>query len=92
MQVMAADAAINRLKRPISDDRRSMQVQQLSSQVAEQARMIQQLQAQALAPHPQHPNVSPAQQPVLDASRSGLHQQPDEMALAPRGQGLYAEP
>ena len=69
-----------------------MQVQQLSAQVAEQARMIQQLQTQALAPHLLHSGARPAQQsgPAASrraASRRAAHQHRADIALVLRERG-----
>jgi len=61
-----------------------MQVQQLSSQVAEQAQMIQQLQTQALAPNAEHQGTLSGQQDELP--RRGAERSNDVL-LAPRKSG-----
>ena len=64
-----------------------MQVEQLSSQVAEQARMIQQLQTQALTPHANQAGQPSAQEPVAHPARSAARQDPEQAAVRPSRTG-----
>ena len=64
-----------------------MQVHQLSAQVAEQARMIQQLQDQSVGPNTQHTGRASLQEPAPQPASSALAQDSRANALLPRNSG-----